>query len=1273
MLLAACGGGGGGAITSTPDPTPGSDPTPAPDPSPVNLSGVVSKGPLENALVFIDYDGDQVLDATEPSTMTDAQGRYQINNITNQAAEIIVHTTSTTIDHSFGGSVPTLVMRAPQDSSVVSLATTVSQSNNELSINEVATRLGLDDIDLLNFNPYAEGVDADQALRVEQTYQQLLSIVSAFTTATENNGVSEEQSMSSAINSIASVISSTTQGSVDLTSTETYGQIRQEVIITLSGAGDTEAISQAIGDRFEAIQTVAQAIENITSTDLNEATTKEIFSTNQLLDAGETDVTALTNALQNAAPTDITLARDSFAENASSLVVSQLTVVDADQAADTIFTFSLSGADAASFTINENNELAFSTAPNFEVKSSYDLTIKVTDAGGKQYAESFTITISDSDDMPVVENGISDQTVRLRDNVNISIPADAFSDEDGNALTYSVSGLPASLSLDGNIISGTLAEADIGTHEIMVTAADGNGGQATTRFTLTIREGNIAPTLANAITDQSATEDSAFSFTIPANRFSDMDAGDSLTYSTSNLPGWLNFDAATRVFSGTPTNLDIGTVTVTVTVTATDGSSATATDSFDIVVNNTNDAPTLANAITDQSATEDSAFSFTIPANTFSDMDAGDSLTYSTSNLPGWLSFDAATRVFSGTPTNLDIGTVTVTVTATDGSSATATDSFDIVVEEINVAPANLALNSATIAENSAGANIGTFSATDSNSGDSLTYSLASGDDNELFEISDTTLKLKSGTQLNYEADNLYTISVTVSDGELSQTKSFDISVTNVEEGSSINPTVGTNGFAKLFGKVSDATAAGVTTANKTYYITTEEQTEQLLAGRAWGESDGNNFANLGNGFDLTYSFMNTSTSAFLSNLNSTSTTARNNQVDWADSSKTYIRDVFSDFANVSLLSFSEVNETASTAGQIRLGVTATDSTSFAYYPGGAIGGSIWYSDNTSLSSINGFNDPDWVRDGTYFSTTIMHEIGHAMGLAHPFEESRNISISDGGVSFVSNFGIDQSAGTANNSLAYTVMSYAEYVGENIDSLSGLYNMPTTLMIDDIAALQAIYGVNEQYNRDDTTYSLSSFSNQNFIYASIWDAGGEDTFTWADQTTDAQINLGSGAFSFFGIIDSLSDTDLNGKGSGSTAWDSGSGLLGISYDAIIENAIGGSNADMITGNAQSNKLYGGDDTLRDQLTGNDGNDFFFIKSSNGAAAQATADLVADFVNGQDMIALDDLTFAELTIANNAGDTIISQTSNGNYLLVLDSVDHTSIDENDFITTITDFI
>ena len=97
-----------------------------------------------------------------------------------------------------------------------------------------------------------------------------------------------------------------------------------------------------------------------------------------------------------------------------------------------------------------------------------------------------------------------------------------------------------------------------------------------------------------------------------------------------------------------------------------------------------NNAPTVANAIPDQSATVGIAFSYAFPANTFHDAD-NDSLTYSAtqsdnSALPSWLTFNANTRTFSGTPQSGDTGTLPVKVTANDRNSGSISDTFDLVV-----------------------------------------------------------------------------------------------------------------------------------------------------------------------------------------------------------------------------------------------------------------------------------------------------------------------------------------------------------------------------------------------------------------------------------------------------------------------------------------------------------------------------------------------------------------------------------------------------------------
>lgn len=193
---------------------------------------------------------------------------------------------------------------------------------------------------------------------------------------------------------------------------------------------------------------------------------------------------------------------------------------------------------------------------------------------------------------------------------------------------------------------------------------------------------NTAP-VANGIANQSASQGGAFNFTLPANAFTDNDAGDTLTYQAtladgSPLPSWLVFNPQTRTFSGTPANGDVGSLTLR--VTATDKNSVPVSADFTLVVNNVNDAP-VTTGIRDQAVNANGAFNFTLPANTFTDIDAGDTLHLSAtradgSALPAWLSFDPATGTFSGVPGSTNSGDVTILVTATDADGASVSTTF---------------------------------------------------------------------------------------------------------------------------------------------------------------------------------------------------------------------------------------------------------------------------------------------------------------------------------------------------------------------------------------------------------------------------------------------------------------------------------------------------------------------------------------------------------------------------------------------------------------------
>ena len=258
-----------------------------------------------------------------------------------------------------------------------------------------------------------------------------------------------------------------------------------------------------------------------------------------------------------------------------------------------------------------DRHIAFSVAPAWP------------DANGHLYVDvCLTGTAAHGTDYRLV-GGMADGSGATTDGTGGDL---GFSEADGELCASNLSAWTvAGPSAAGHYLR-VLHDADVEPDEtVVLTARRGTGTRATpdnadvsTRMgavTFTIRNddsANAAPTVANAIPDQSATPGTAFSFAFAANAFADAD-NDGLTYAAAQadgtaLPSWLTFTAGTRAFSGTPAAADSGTVTVR--VTASDGNGGSVSDDFTITV-----AAVPAITITGGSAvTEGTAASFTVNA-----------------------------------------------------------------------------------------------------------------------------------------------------------------------------------------------------------------------------------------------------------------------------------------------------------------------------------------------------------------------------------------------------------------------------------------------------------------------------------------------------------------------------------------------------------------------------------------------------------------------------------------------------------------------------------
>ncbi|TND00644.1 MAG: outer membrane adhesin-like protein [Rhodocyclaceae bacterium] len=444
----------------------------------------------------------------------------------------------------------------------------------------------------------------------------------------------------------------------------------------------------------------------------------------------------------------------------------------------------------------------FRGIPLNEDVGALSVSVLATDAAGATNSQAFTLSVSNTNDAPVANEAIASQVASEDSAFAIAIPAAAFVDVDpGDSLSYTASAanggpLPNWLSFDAatRTFSGTPVNEDVDSFAVKVSAVDLAGSSASQTFNVSVGNTNDAPETDQAIPAQIATEDSSFAFTIPASAFKDVDFGDTLSLSArlangDALPAWLNFDAATARFTGTPLNDDVGVLSVA--MVATDAAGTSVSQIFALSVANTNDAPEVDDAIAAQIATEDAAFDFKLPVTAFKDVDVGDTLTLAATlangdPLPAWLVFDAATGRFTGTPLNEDVGARSISVVAADSAGASASQSFALSIANTNDAPeANGAIASQAAIEDSA------FSFTvpatafgDVDVGDMLGLSatLANGAPLPAWLVFDSATNTFSGTPANEDVGTV-TVRLSATDAVgADATQVFSLGVINVND-----------------------------------------------------------------------------------------------------------------------------------------------------------------------------------------------------------------------------------------------------------------------------------------------------------------------------------------------------------------------------------------------------------------------------------------------------------------------------------------------------------
>ena len=297
---------------------------------------------------------------------------------------------------------------------------------------------------------------------------------------------------------------------------------------------------------------------------------------------------------------------DDTADNVGAVVMA----TDPDPNAETP-TYTLGGADAAKFRVRANGqiEVGSGTELDYETKTTYMVTLTAEDSFGSSSSIAVTIMVNPIDEVPEIMRApdanvapefasattsrtVAENTAAGED---IGNPV-AATDNNGDALTYALSGTDTA-SFAINLDTGqlmTLAALDYETmasYSVTVTASDSGGLSDSIDVAITVTDVNEAP-VAPTVADQTATEDTAFSYTVPA--FTDPEGG-TITYTAalsddSALPGWLSFNASTRELSGTPLEADTP-ASLTIKVSATDDGSPSASAQVTFTLTVSEDAP----------------------------------------------------------------------------------------------------------------------------------------------------------------------------------------------------------------------------------------------------------------------------------------------------------------------------------------------------------------------------------------------------------------------------------------------------------------------------------------------------------------------------------------------------------------------------------------------------------------------------------------------------------------------------------------------------------
>ena len=359
------------------------------------------------------------------------------------------------------------------------------------------------------------------------------------------------------------------------------------------------------------------------------------------------------------------------------------------------------------------------------------------------------------------------------------------------------------------------------------------------------------------------------------------------------------------------------------------------------------------------------------------------------------------------------------------------------------------------------------------------------------------------------------------------------------------------------------------TNPDGSHFFTGNRNVDATLIGSKWGS------------LNLTYSFPTSGSNYNGSGYDTNGVSLYH--IDLGTQQQVAARAAFAQLSAATGLTFTEITDTDTVHANIRISQSADNDVASAYgnFPSDTKGlaGDIWFG-RTSQPYY------DLAFKGTWGYATMMHEIGHTMGLKHGHQDYTFSDLS-------SYFGTAPRYGTQSltpdrDGQAWSLMTYTPAPFTNSNFAGEKINQPQTYMQYDLAALQYLYGANYSTNSGDSVYTFSQATGEMFIngagqgvpsgnkiFLTVWDGGGNDTIDVSNYSNGVTVDLRPGEFSTFDqaqLANSLAYQGLTALAPGNIA-------MSLLYDndtrSLIENVKGGAGNDVLVGNTANNILDGG--------------------------------------------------------------------------------------------------